>query len=97
MGALEALGKIGDGRAVYTVERLAARGKSSAIRQAAAQILPILQERQRAENAPGVLLRAANRPGSDVNNLLRPAEEAAPTDPQQLLRANITEEPSPQG
>jgi hypothetical protein len=90
---LEALEKIGDGQAVVPVERLVTRGRTSALRAAAARILPILQARQQNENAPHILLRAATAPFETPDSLLRPALNAPTTEPQELLRATTTGEP----
>ncbi|HZO88429.1 MAG TPA: hypothetical protein VFB38_08820 [Chthonomonadaceae bacterium] len=85
---LEALGKVGDGSAVRLVERLAVRGRTVRLRDAAARILPTLRERQHQENAPKTLLRPACAPHRPVEILLRPADSAPATEAHQLLRAS---------
>jgi hypothetical protein len=90
---LEALGKVGDGSAVADVRWMAYRSQVPRLREAAARILPILEQRQQMENAPKVLLRAAAAPVASADTLLRPASGGAvQADPQQLLRAS-----NPQG
>jgi len=83
---LEALGKVGDGQALPTVQRIAARGRTPHLRELAGSILPTLQARSRQASDPNQLLRGVDRPESP-NTLLRPAHEAtAPS--EQLLRAH---------
>src|SRR5262249_32296509 len=83
---LEALEKIGDGRAVPTVRRLAQKGSPTA-----ARILPALLARQLQENESKMLLRSASLSSATPKELLRPASETSTTEPQQLLRANISQ------
>lgn len=83
---LEALGKVGDGQALPTVQRIAARGRTPRLQELAQNILPVLQARSRQATDPNQLLRGADRPESP-NTLLRPAHEAA-TLSEQLLRAH---------
>ncbi len=92
LAILEALGKVGDGRAVLPVQRLAVKGRTERIRAAAASILPVLEQRQKQENDPQVLLRAASQDAAASNVLLRPASSTPATEPQQLLRASYAEE-----
>jgi len=73
LAVLEALEKMGDGRALPHVARLAAGTRTSRIQQAAARALPVLQERRRQEQAPGMLLRPAEPPGIDAS-LVRAAD-----------------------
>lgn len=84
---LQALEKIGDGRAVMTVERLTTRGKTPRIQAAAQRVFPILEQRQRDENAPRTLLRASAPVATPQNVLLRPAMNTAQEPPEELLRA----------
>ncbi len=91
LSILEALGKIGDGRAVVPVQRLAAKGRTERLRAAAASILPVLEQRRNAENDPQVLLRAS-RVAHPSATLLRPASSTTETEAQQLLRASAAEE-----
>ncbi len=88
---LRALGRVGDGSAVQPVERLVKRGRTEAVRRLAEEVLPVLQERLRAEQAPHVLLRAAEAPASDPGELLRPASAQAEVDPGTLLRPASTD------
>lgn len=85
---LEALEKVGDGRAVQPVERLIQRGRNEAICARAEAILPALLERQRQEQAPHVLLRPTCKPETPSAHLLRPAQGTVESQPQQLLRAS---------
>lgn len=89
LAILQALEKIGDRRAVKPVERLAKRGRTLAIREEAARILPILRGRQPLENAPATLLRASE-PG--MKALLRASEPGEKDASKELLRANIGDE-----
>ena len=89
LAILQALGKIGDHRAVKLVERLVKKGRTPAIREEAARILPILQQRQQQGNAPSTLLRASES-GKEV--LLRASEPGMEARSEELLRANIGEE-----
>ena len=82
---LEALGKVGDGHAVPTVQRLARGGRTPCLRELAGSILPILQARSRQATDPDQLLRGADRPENPSATLLRPAHEAS-TPSEQLLR-----------
>ena len=83
---LEALGKIGDGRAVPFVQRAAAMAWTAPLRQAATAILPTLEARREKENEYGMLLRGAAMPLDPPDTLLRPAFETPDTAPEQLLR-----------
>jgi len=86
LAALEALEKVGDGRALAAAEAACRGGRSPTVRAAAAALVPLLRERARRERAPWSLLRAAHpespaslvRParsaGSEVEALVRPAE-----------------------
>ncbi len=90
---LEALGKVGDGSAVRSVQRMAERGRTENLREAAAGILPILEQRREQENAPKILLRATTAPAAPADTLLRPASGTSEADPQQLLRASAQTAP----
>lgn len=83
---LAALEKVGDGRAVKSVERIAEEGPTEQLKQAAAAVLPILQERQQKEKDARLLLRAAQAPEDPSHILLRPAGGPPEADTQQLLR-----------
>jgi hypothetical protein len=82
---LEALGKVGDGRALPTVERIAKRGRTPRLQELAQSILPVVQARARRTTDPSQLLRGAVRPDPAVTTLLRPAQEIA-TPSSELLR-----------
>jgi len=83
---LEALGKVGDGQALPTVQRIAARGRTPRLQELAQNILPVLQARSRQATDPNQLLRGVDRP-ENPNTLLRPAHEAT-VPSEQLLRAH---------
>lgn len=86
---LEALGKVGDGRAVASVQRVAEESHSPNCRTLAERILPVLKERQLRENESQMLLRGTLVPVAGTDVLLRPASAAAETEPKQLLRASL--------
>ncbi|MCX6380593.1 MAG: hypothetical protein NT023_14140 [Armatimonadetes bacterium] len=83
---LEALGKMGDGRAVLPLQRFLVKTKSLAARQAAQRILPILEKRQIHESAHNTLLRASSMPNDAASLLLRPSYGGYQDQTQQLLR-----------
>jgi hypothetical protein len=83
---LQALEKVGDGRAVYTLEHRLFL-PPVAVRQEANRILPLLRERKRQEEASSMLLRASSEPATPAVELLRPAAQTRETAPEQLLRA----------
>ncbi len=82
---LEAVGKIGDSRAITAVQRLAEGDAPPQIREAANRILPILMARREQESHSRNLLRASKEPISE-KELLRPSQAAAETQPETLLR-----------
>ena len=85
--ALDALGKIGDGRAVVPVQQMAIKHASPWRREIANAILPLLAYRQQQENSYTNLLRASSAPvGADT--LLRPASGESDNAPETLLRAS---------
>lgn len=86
---LRALEKVGSGQAVRPVERRT-KFVPTKVCEEAMRILPILQERQRRENDPRLLLRSADSPIA-VDTLLRPAGGGT-SEPQTLLRAVLTVE-----
>jgi len=88
---LQALAVIGDGRAVEKVAYLASTDIRSEVRAAAAELLPILQERDRNSRVSSMLLRASQAPEESGQTLLRPSWEQPTTDPSQLLRAALAE------
>ena len=83
---LAAIGKVGDGRAVRTVEKLANLRRESPLRDQAAALLPILTARREQENHAALLLRGSSAPPVEAGELLRPASSSAPTPPETLLR-----------
>ncbi|MDW8209167.1 MAG: HEAT repeat domain-containing protein [Chloroherpetonaceae bacterium] len=84
--ALDALGKVGDGRAVAPVEQMVRRGRTPELRAEAERILPVLQERKRQEEAHSSLLRPSGVPADTPDVLLRPAAAQSHVDPETLLR-----------
>ena len=94
--ALAAIGKVGDGRAVKTVEKLAQLRRESPLRELAASVLPILMARREQENHSAMLLRGSSAPPVEAGELLRAAAQSAPTPPEMLLRpASELPEPPP--
>lgn len=91
LDALAALGKIGDGSAVRSVESVAENGWTQSVRDAARQILPVLQERQKQENNPRLLLRGSAPPQTPGDQLLRPISTTLIALPEQLLRPGSRE------
>jgi hypothetical protein len=87
LALLEALSKVGDGRAVHPVERVAAHGGTASLREAAANILPILQERYYRETSAAILLRPVQAQESESASLLRPTVDTGSVRPEQMLRA----------
>ncbi len=88
--ALQALGAIGDSRAIPAVRRLAgvfAQDKSlyTSISKTAIEILPILEAREAQESHSRNLLRASQEPFAE-KELLRPSYAVAETQPETLLR-----------
>ncbi len=83
---IEALGKVGDGRAVEPVQKFAQTARTPKLREMAADILPILIARREQENAAGTLLRHSSAPPVAASELLRAASAIAATPPEMLLR-----------
>lgn len=83
---LDALGKVGDGRAVAPVEQMMRRGRTPELRAEAERILPMLQERKRQEEAHSSLLRPSSVPEDTPEVLLRPATAQSCVEPETLLR-----------
>lgn len=86
VGLMDALGKIGDGRAIEMVRGLTEVTDLRRVRGKAQEILPILIARREQENSRGMLLRAASAPVSSPVELLRPVTSMTETAPEQLLR-----------
>ena len=83
--ALDALGKVGDGRAVAPAQRVAEKHASPRRREIARAILPTLYYRYQQENSYTHLLRASAAPVGP-ETLLRPASGKPDDAPQTLLR-----------
>ena len=82
----EALGKVGDGRAVEPMQKFALLAPTPQLRGLAENALPILMARREQENASSTLLRHSSAPPIDAGLLLRAASGSAVTPPEQLLR-----------
>jgi len=95
---LEALEKVGDGRAVRPVEHLLSGVHTSLVRRTAERILPLLRERQQRENESQMLLRGASEPPAAPEHLLRPTYPGTPSNaPKQLLRPSTASKPAQAG
>lgn len=98
--ALKALEKIGDGRAIPSVERLANGGGRARIDTqvlyAAQHCLPILEARAVYDTASQTLLRASEPQAEMGTQLLRSAAEQTDSSNQELLRAAPTFSVSPE-
>ena len=93
---LEALAKVGDGRAVEPVEKLAQRfAETPELTEFAVSILPILTARREQENASSALLRGSSAPPVATEQLLRPASAPPVTPPELLLRPALETKASP--
>ena len=89
--ALDALGKVGDGRAVLPAQQIANKHASPRRREIANAILPLLLYRQQQENSYTHLLRASAAPVGP-ETLLRAASGKPDDAPETLLRASDNEE-----
>ena len=85
LALLGALRKVGDGRALKPVSRLAAFASDTQVQAAAAELAPLLQLRFERETDSQKLLRAAHSPDT-TEALLRPAADDRATPAEQLLR-----------
>ncbi|MBM3493668.1 MAG: hypothetical protein FJX72_05005 [Armatimonadetes bacterium] len=89
---IEALERVGDGRAVEPLERLGARLRSGGatsdtpVVQAIERALIVLRERRRVGMARAHLVRPAQRPADDANVLLRPVTASPSEDAGLLVR-----------
>ncbi len=81
---MEALGKVGDGRALGPVEHISQHGRPLE-REVAERILPVLRARKRQESDPKTLLRPIANDPEAADLLLRPATTAESA-PDKLLR-----------
>lgn len=86
LALLDALEKVGDGRAVRYVERVRQNGWTAELRSAAERVLPTLLARREKEDDFGMLLRGSTLPLEPAESLLRPASAHAENAPEQLLR-----------
>ena len=86
MLTVEAIGKVGDGRAVEPMQTFAQTARTPKLREMAETILPILTARREQENASSTLLRHSSAPPVDAGQLLRAASASPATPPEQLLR-----------
>jgi hypothetical protein len=68
---LDALGRVGDGRAAGHVELLLTENKGARVREAAERVLPVLQERRRREGDAASLVRPSSHQSAE-ECLLRP-------------------------
>ena len=92
---VEALGKVGDGRAVGPMQKFALSAPTPQLREIAANVLPILTARREQENASSTLLRHSSAPPVDAGLLLRAASGSAVTPPEQLLRPSAGTKAAP--
>jgi len=86
---LKALTIIGDGRAIKVVERLVYKPPTGDIGRVAADLLPILKQRQAESNSSTQLLRASENSVDGKQELLRGTSGVNADDPDQLVRASI--------
>jgi|SRR5579862_7875793 len=79
-----------DKEAIPTVRALVYQDTRASrwVREAARDCLPVFEELARQEKVGRTLLRASSAPIDAEGSLLRPAVDASPTDPQELLRAD---------
>jgi hypothetical protein len=82
---LRALTIIGDERAIRAVGSLAGTTQSREIREAAANVLAILQQRAAESQASSVLLRSSSASADEKRALLRAATLGACADPPELM------------
>lgn len=90
--AMHALSTLGSERALKSLQALARRGRSPAIREAARKNAGRLQEVLAQAHQAETLLRPAHAPGADPDTLLRPAPDVGQTDPELLLRPSSCED-----
>lgn len=93
---LDAIGKVGGSHALPHLERLIQTPGDSEnihrIQQKARETLTALEARIKQERQGMSLLRPAESPDNPAETLLRPAQGAAPANPQVLLRASAKDE-----
>ena len=95
MLTVEAIGKVGDGRAVEPMQTFAQTARTPKLREMAETILPILTARREQENASTTLLRHSSAPPIAASQLLRAASASAATPPEQLLRPSAGTDATP--
>lgn len=94
---LDALEKVGDGRAVEAVQAVAARPESSeALRARAEAVRRVLLERRRLEQDRSMLLRGSQSDAVRPDTLLRAARNGDATLPEEELLRPHLQEPEPQ-
>jgi|SRR5579871_752209 len=86
---LEALEKVGDGRAIPTVQWIVQGGTDQDLRATARRILPLLLERERKEKEHQILLRGSEAPAASPEQMLRPATINMTEPPEVLLRPTV--------
>ena len=91
LAILDALGKVGSGEAAAHVAPVAQDGWTDAVRERAAAVLPILEDRRRQASDPHLLLRASHLPPDNGVQLVRPAMDTRADAPEQLLRASASQ------
>ena len=89
---INALGVIGDGRAIKAVERLMQNAESDGVRSAASLLLPILQQRAADSRSATQLLRPSSAQQAGQESLLRVAEASSLASANELLRVAVVEE-----
>jgi hypothetical protein len=85
--ALGALAVVGTSHAIPFVRRAAQSGRTVRLRDAAADVLRVLEERQRTESVHATLLRATASPENPAAVLVRPSSGSASDLDELLLRA----------
>jgi len=88
---LEALEKIGDGRALPFVQRLTDHYADDSFRELVTRVLTTLRERKQLEDDRRMLLRGSTTPNADPSLLLRSTNGSEL--PEMLLRPAVSEHP----
>ncbi len=89
---LYAIEQIGSSRHIAPVRHLIRWSAVPELRDAARRILPVLEERLRAERTADTLVRAGEAPPDSAGTLLRPSIGHADPKPEELLRAETGEQ-----
>lgn len=84
---MKVLEKIGDKQAIPRLEWIVKTHAGDEVGRAAEKILPTLRERQRQENDPKRLVRAAGAPSEPSTLLLRPVQGSGSAEEHLLLRS----------